>query len=143
MRKCPKLRPVVWESKDMTRAILYIIASCVAAWSTSYSAEQAQALLQAPPTLTGRWTIGDSGEILSISEGGRWVHPTHGVAKIRLGDDASDLTVIYEQSSTHCSYKIAFSERGQTLDLMAADLSQDADYCPEGNLTRVGSAGER
>ncbi len=137
MRKCPKLRPVVWEYKAMTRAILYIVASCVVAWSTSLSAEQAS------PTLAGQWTIGDSGEILNISEGGLWVHPAHGAAKIRLGDDASDLTVIYEQSLTHCSYKIAFSEHGQTLDLMAADLSQDADYCPEGNLTRVGGAGER
>ncbi len=94
-------------------------------------------------TLTGQWTIGDSGEVLRISEGGRWLHPTHGAAKIRLGDDASDLKVFYEQGSTRCSYKIAFSEHGQTLDLMAADLSQDTDYCPEGSLTRVGGAGER
>ncbi len=94
-------------------------------------------------TLTGQWMIGDSGAILSISEGSRWIHPAHGAAKIRLGDDASDLKVFYEQGSARCSYKIAFSEHGQTLDLMAADLSQDSDYCPEGSLTRVGSGGER
>ena len=93
-------------------------------------------------TLTGKWVIGDSGDVLTIDEGGRWIHPTHGAATVRLADVASDLKVFYEQGSAHCSYRITFSDKGQTLDLMAADLTQDADYCPEGSLRRMG-AGER
>ncbi len=143
----------------MAKAI-YIIASCIVGWSTSASAQQAlpnvTAALAAIPnlrsclhdvdaalTLTGQWMIGDSGEILSIGEDGSWTHPSHGAAKIRLAEDGSDLKVFYEQGSARCSYRIAFSDKGQTLDLMAADLTQDVDYCPEGSLRRVGSSGER
>lgn len=84
--------------------------------------------------------IGDSGEILSITEGGRWLHPVHGAARMRPADDAADLKVFYEQGAVHCSYRIAFSDKGATLALTAADSTQDPDYCPEGALRRVGGA---
>ncbi len=92
------------------------------------------------PTLAGQWMIGDSGEILSITEGGRWLHPAHGVAKMRPAGDSADLKVFYEQGGVHCSYRIAFSDKGATLNLSAADRTQDSDYCPEGALRRIGGA---
>ena len=84
--------------------------------------------------------IGDSGEILSITEGGRWLHPAHGAAKMRPADDSADLRVFYEQGGVRCSYRIAFSDKGATLALTAADRTQDPDYCPEGALRRIGGA---
>ncbi len=92
------------------------------------------------PSLAGQWMIGDSGDILSITESGRWLHPAHGAARMRPADDAADLKVFYEQGSVHCAYRIAFSDKGETLALTAADKTQDPDYCPEGALRRVGGA---
>jgi serine protease len=88
--------------------------------------------------LAGRWMLSDSGAILDIPDGVRWLHPVHGAAKIRPADDAADIKVFYESGSTHCSYRISFADGGKTLELVAADRSQDPDWCPEGSLKRAG-----
>jgi len=92
----------------------------------------------APPPLAGQWMLAEGGAILSIPDGVRWLHPVHGAAKIRPADDAADITVYYESGSTRCSYRIGFADGGKTLELMAADRTQDPDWCPEGSLKRVG-----
>ncbi|MFZ1107034.1 MAG: S8 family peptidase [Rhodomicrobium sp.] len=88
--------------------------------------------------LAGQWLLGDSGAILDIPDGVRWLHPVHGSAKIRPADDTADIKVYYEGGSTRCSYRISFADGGKTLQLVAADRSQDPDWCPEGSLKRVG-----
>jgi hypothetical protein len=88
-------------------------------------------------SLAGQWIIGESGEILSITGNGRWLHPSRGAARIRAAGDASDLNVFYEEGATQCSYRYAFTDRGKTLELIAADRTQDSDYCPEGSLKRA------
>jgi serine protease len=88
--------------------------------------------------LAGQWLLGDSGAILDIPDGVRWLHPVHGSAKIRPADDSADIKVFYEGGSTQCSYRVFIGDGGKTLQLQAADRSQDPDWCPEGSLKRVG-----
>jgi serine protease len=89
--------------------------------------------------LAGQWLIGESGEILRINQEGAWLHPSHGKARIRKANDAADIRVYYEQGSMQCSYRMAFSNGGKTLELIASDPAQDFDYCPEGSLNKVDS----
>jgi serine protease len=88
--------------------------------------------------LAGQWMLGDSGGILDIPDGVRWLHPVHGAAKIRPASDAADINVYYESGSARCSYRIALGDGGKTLQLTAVDRSQDPDWCPEGSLKKVG-----
>jgi hypothetical protein len=89
-------------------------------------------------SLEGEWALKETGEILRIGKGGTWFHPVHGAARIRKADDGADIKVFYESGSTRCSYRLAFSDQGKSLDLVAADTMQDPDYCPQGGLKKVG-----
>lgn len=102
------------------------------------SVKPLSATTAAATPLAGQWMIAGSGEILSIAEGGRWFHPAHGAATIRQAGDDADLKVFYEGGSTRCSYRIAFADGGNTLELTPADRGQDPDWCPEGTLKKIG-----
>ncbi len=117
------------------------VAACLPGVSPKLEAKAAAAVAPDAAKLIGRWMIADTGEVLSIGEGGRWTHPVHGAAKMRPAGGAADVMVIYEQGSARCSYRIAFSDGGKTLQLSAADPTQDSGYCPEGSLTKLGDAG--
>lgn len=88
--------------------------------------------------MAGEWLIGETGGTLRIGEGGSWDHPSHGIAKIRKAEDAADINVFYQKSSARCSYRVVLTDAGNTLTLIAADPTQDGDYCPEGSLKRIG-----
>ncbi len=102
------------------------------------SVKPASATTAGTTPLAGQWIIAGSGEILRIAEGGRWFHPSHGAATIRRAGDDADLKVFYELGSTRCSYRIAFADGGNTLELTPADRGQDPDWCPEGTLKKIG-----
>jgi serine protease len=105
------------------------------------STQAAQAPVKAAAAanpLAGQWMLGDSGAILDIPDGVRWLHPVHGAAKVRPADDVADIKVFYESGSTRCSYRVSFADGGKTLQLVAADRTQDPDWCPEGSLKRAG-----
>lgn len=84
--------------------------------------------------ILGEWSIADTGETILIGEGGRWFHSKHGGARIRDAGDEADLKVYYTNSDVHCSYRVSTSDAGKTLNLTAADPSQDPDFCPSGSL---------
>ena len=87
--------------------------------------------------IVGEWRVPESGEVISIEEGGKWLHPKYGPAKLRETNDEADFKVYYSTSSTRCSYRVSFSDRGKTLNLIGVDPLQDPEYCPEGSLKRV------
>lgn len=120
-------------------------ASLKASEAKPASAQQA-AIKEAAPVkeaheqsgIVGDWAMPDSGDVLTIKDGGRWFHPKHGLARIREGNDAADLKIYYANANAQCSYRISFGEQGKTLTLTAADPTQDPDFCPAGTLRSVG-----
>lgn len=87
--------------------------------------------------LAGDWLLPGAADVLSIDAGGNWLHPKYGRAKIREANDGADFGVFYADGGIRCSYRASFSEGGETLNLSAADPSQDPEYCPVGNLRAV------
>ncbi len=84
--------------------------------------------------MVGEWLIPETGDVLSIKEGGQWYHSKYGRARIREADDDADFKVYYTNGSTRCSYRFSSSDSGKTLILIAADPTQDPDLCPAGSL---------
>ncbi len=93
---------------------------------------------QEQSVIVGDWAIPDSGQVLTIKDGGRWFHPKHGLARIREGNSAADLKIYYANANAQCSYRISFGDDGKTLNLTAADPTQDPDFCPAGALRSLG-----
>jgi hypothetical protein len=87
--------------------------------------------------MVGEWLIPDSGEIVSIREGGQWFHSKHGRARIREANDDADVRVYYSNGSTRCSYRVSWSDSRRTLNLIATDPMQDRDLCPDGSLQSI------
>jgi hypothetical protein len=87
--------------------------------------------------LVGDWSMADTHETLSIRRNGNWYHPKYGRAKIRIGTDASDITVFYEAIETKCAYRVSVADGGQTLIFASADSRQDQDRCPTGQFKSV------
>lgn len=87
--------------------------------------------------LVGDWSIPDTNERLTIRRNGDWYHPKYGRARIRVGQDASDITVFYEGIETKCSYRVSIADAGNTLILATADTRQDGDRCPTGRFKSV------
>jgi Bacterial tandem repeat domain 1 len=90
-----------------------------------------------PAGLEGDWINKETGEQFRIEKGGMWFHPTHGRGRIREADDAADIKIYYDGGGTRCSYRLAFLESGNALDLIPADNTQNPDYCPSGLLIRA------
>ncbi len=87
--------------------------------------------------LVGDWAIPDTHETLTIRRNGIWYHPKFGRAKVRVGTDASDITVHYEGIETKCSYRVTVADAGNTLIFARADSRQDNDRCPAGAFKSV------
>jgi len=87
------------------------------------------------PSIEGDWIAKETGETLHI-EGSTWLHPSHGRARVREANDAADIKVYYDNGNT-CAYRVTILEKGNQLDLIHADNTQNPDYCPSGALTRV------
>jgi hypothetical protein len=93
---------------------------------------------QAPANpLAGDWMLPDGDGVLVISAKGDWTHPRHGVGRIRMATDQADIAVYYTNGGVQCSYRVSLAEGGKTLMLFAADQTQDASYCPTGELKRA------
>ena len=90
--------------------------------------------------IAGDWRLPQGTDVISIEEGGKWLHPKHGPAQLREANDNADLRVFYSSGGARCSYRVSLSDQGKTLVLIAADPLQDPEYCPEGSLKRVDSA---
>ncbi len=90
---------------------------------------------QAPENpIAGQWFLPDGDGILVISAKGEWLHPKHGVGRVREANDEADIKVFYNNSSIRCAYRISFSDGGKTFILSPADATQDPAYCPSGEL---------
>lgn len=87
--------------------------------------------------LVGDWSIPDTNERLTIRRNGDWYHPKYGRARIRAGQDASDISVFYEGIETKCSFRVSIADGGNTLILATADTRQDGDRCPTGRFKSV------
>ncbi|MFZ1110641.1 MAG: C1 family peptidase [Rhodomicrobium sp.] len=120
----------------MARHFLFCIATSI----LMLSAGGAAAETVDRKALAGDWLL-PGGDVLTIEQGGLWLHPKFGRAKVREAADAADIAVFYESGSVRCSYRLSFSEGGKTVTLSAADASQDPERCPSGALRRAG--GER
>lgn len=86
----------------------------------------------------GQWLLPDGDGILVIGAKGEWIHPTRGAGRIREATDDADFKVFYNSGETRCSYRASFTEGGKTLILIAADNTQDQNYCPSGELKAAG-----
>lgn len=122
---------------------IFAIGVPAPAGSQSAQAQQAQtesgeSILQ---LLEGEWLMEETGETLEIAAG-VWRHPGRGAARIRKANDAADIRVFYEEHAVACAYRVSFSDRGGGLQLVPADTTQDSDYCPSGNLKRVGAVAQ-
>ncbi len=118
--------------------ILSIVTSVALLLATSAAFPETQK----EKAIAGEWRVPESGDVISIEEGGKWLHPTYGPAKIREANDEADFKVYYTSSDTRCSYRVSLSDRGKTLILTAVDPLQDTEYCPAGSLQRVGNTPE-
>ncbi len=87
--------------------------------------------------LVGDWSIPTSNERLTIRRNGDWYHPKYGRARIKHGNDASDIFVFYEGIETKCSYRVSIADGGNTLIFASADSRQDDDRCPVGHFQSV------
>ncbi len=87
--------------------------------------------------LVGDWSIPTSNERLTIRRNGDWYHPKYGRARIKRGNDASDIFVFYEGIETKCSYRVSIADGGSTLIFASADSRQDDDRCPVGHFQSV------
>ena len=87
--------------------------------------------------MVGDWSMPDTHETLTIRRNGDWYHPKYGRAKIRRGNDSSDILVFYEGIETKCSYRVSFADGGNTLIFASADSRQDGDRCPTGQFKSV------
>ncbi len=83
--------------------------------------------------MVGQWLLPEGEGILIISDKGEWLHPVHGIGRIREANDEADTKVFYN-SGVRCSYRTSISDGGKTLLLSPADLTQDTSYCPAGAL---------
>jgi Zn-dependent metalloprotease len=83
--------------------------------------------------IVGEWSIANSADTILIRND-QWFHSKHGRARIREAVDEADLKVFYTNNDVHCSYRVTTSDAGKTLNLIAADPSQDPDFCPSGSL---------
>ena len=89
----------------------------------------------APSTnpIMGQWLLPEGEGILIISDKGEWLHPVHGIARIREANDEADMKVFYN-GGARCAYRTSFADGGKTLLLSPADLTQDPSFCPSGAL---------
>ncbi len=99
-----------------------------------HTAEAQTAQAKDDKGMVGEWLIPETGDVLSIKEGGQWYHSKYGGARIREANDDADFKVYYTNGSTRCSYRFSSSDSGKTLILIAADPTQDPDLCPAGSL---------
>ncbi len=101
------------------------------------SSEQASGTAPAQASghpLAGEWFLPEGDGVLIISVKGEWIHPRHGVGRLREANDEADTKVFYNNGGFRCSYRTSFTDGGKTLVLMAADNTQDSSYCPAGEL---------
>lgn len=117
----------------MLRGFLIGILSSVFLISAASAASEGETL----KGLTGEWILPGSPDTLIIEEGGRWLHPKYGRAKVREANDEADIQVFYGDGGVRCSYRVSFSDGGKTAILSAADPAQDPEYCPAGSLRAV------
>jgi hypothetical protein len=90
-----------------------------------------------PRDLVGEWAIPETNESLTIRRNMDWYHPKYGRAKIRRGNDSSDISVFYEGTDTRCSYRVSIADGGNTLIFASANGRQDGDRCPTGHFKSV------
>jgi hypothetical protein len=128
-------------SEFCTRAVLYAhrkalpLLAAMLTCTISLTAKPAAAV--DIKDLVGDWSMPDSHETLTIRRNGNWYHPKYGRARIRRGNDASDVSVFYDGIETKCSYRVSIADGGNTLIFASADSRQDGDRCPTGQFKSV------
>jgi serine protease len=124
---------VIEEPKSIDPAIVTAPPAKAAAPAAPISSAAPAPEASANP-LAGQWFLPDGEGILVIGPKGDWTHPRHGAGRIREATDQADIAVFYANGGAQCSYRVSLPEGGKTLMLFAADMTQDASYCPSGEL---------